>query len=270
MSKKISKPFVIATEGPTVDGRNISRESLIQMAASYNPAIYTANANIEHLLSLDPAGMFSAKGRVLKLSTQETDILGEKKIQLMAVVEVDEAVAAMQAAGKKAFSSMETVANFLNKGFAYLTGLAFTDTPASIATESAKFSANKQSVYAFGGDGVTIEWEEPPPEVKEGESLFSKVKALLSSKDKKADNLFADVGNAVEAVAGSQRDLLEKFAALQAELKTTGEKIAAAETAAAADREAFGALKATLDAEEANPKRPVAAGGAAGTNATDC
>ncbi|MDO8931895.1 MAG: GPO family capsid scaffolding protein [Rhodocyclaceae bacterium] len=267
---KISKPFAIGTEGQTIDGRTIKREWIEQMAAKYDPRVYTANANLEHLLSLSPESLFSAYGPVLSLSTREIDILGEKKLQLVAVVKADDAVVEMQAKGKKAFPSMEVMENFASKGFAYLTGLAFTDTPASLGTETMRFSAAKNSVYSFGGDGITIEWEDDKPQDKIGETLFAKVMGLLSSKDKKADDRFADVGKAVEAVAGSQRDLLEKFAALQAELKTTGEKIAAAETAAAADREAFTALKATLDAEEANPKRPVAAGGAAGTNATDC
>ena len=42
MPKKISKPFVIATEGATVDGRNISRDWLTQMASNYDPKVYTA------------------------------------------------------------------------------------------------------------------------------------------------------------------------------------------------------------------------------------
>lgn len=267
MPKKISKPFVIATEGPTIDGRNISREWLTQMAASYDPKVYTAVANLEHLLSLSPESLFSAQGRVLSLSTQEAEILGEKKLQLTAIVEVDEAVATLQAVGKKAFSSMEVAANFIGKGFAYLTGLAFTDSPASLGTESMKFSANQQSVYSFGGDGITVEFED----VKEttGQSLFAKVMGLLTGRDKKDEDRFADTGKAIEAVAESQRGLLDDFVAQQKEITRLCDQIKASETAATEDRAAFTALKATLDKEPADGKRPAASGGT-GAAVTNC
>lgn len=261
-----SKPFVIATEGPTVDGRNISRDWIIQMAASYDPKVYTAVANLEHLLSMSPESLFSAYGKVVSLATQEATIMGEKKIQLMAVVDVDAAVVSMQKAGKKLFASMEVAANFVGKGVAYLTGLAFTDTPASLGTETMKFSANKQSVYSFDGGGLTIEWEDDKPEAKAGDSLFAKVMALLTGKDKKDADRFADAGKAIEALAGSQRELLDKFAALQTELQAANDKLKAATDA---DRGAFTALKAELDKDPKDGKRPAAAGGA-GANATDC
>ncbi|MDD5175737.1 MAG: GPO family capsid scaffolding protein [Sterolibacterium sp.] len=260
---KVSKPFVIATEGPTIDGRNISREMILQMSAAYDPKVYTAVANLEHLLSFAPDSLFSAYGKVVTLGTQEATILGEKKLQLTAVVEADDAVVAMQKAGKKLFASMEVVANFVGKGIAYLTGLAFTDTPASLGTETMKFSADKQSVYSFDGGGLMIEWEPEKPEAKAGETLFAKVKTLLTGKEKKDEDRFADTGKAIEAVAGAQRDLLDQFAALQTELKTMTATIKV-------DREAFAALKAKLDAEPTDKTRPAAAGGNAGTTATDC
>lgn len=262
---KVSKPFVIATEGPTIDGRNISRDWLLQMAASYDPKVYTAVANLEHLLSLSPESLFSAYGKVVSLATQEGTIMGEKKLQLTAVVEADDAVVAMQKAGKKLFASMEVAANFVGKGVAYLTGLAFTDSPASLGTETMKFSADKQSVYSFDG-GLAIEWETDQPDAKAGDSLFGKVMALITGKDKKDADRFADAGKAIEALAGSQRDLLDKFAALQ----TGIDQIAELKKTTDADRAAFAALKAELDKEPKDGKRPAAAGGTGGANATDC
>lgn len=260
MPKRISKPFVIATEGQTIDGRNISRDWLTQMAANYDPKVYTAVANIEHLLSLAADGMFSAQGRVLSLATQETTLMGEKKLQLLAVVEVDEAVAAMQAAGKKMFSSMEVVSNFVNKGIAYLTGLAFTDKPASLGTEPMKFSAAKDHVYSFGGEGVVIEFEDARETT--GQSLFAKVVGYLSGKDKKDEDRFADHSQAVEAVAASQRDLLDKFAALADQVKSAQ----AAADKAAADLAAF---QTQLDAKPEGERRAPATGGN-GAHVTDC
>lgn len=267
MPKKISKPFAIATEGQTVDGRNIQRDWLTQMAKHYDPKVYTAVANIEHLLSLAPDGMFSAQGRVLSLGTQEADILGEKKLQLTAVVEVDAAVADMQAAGKKAFASMEISPNFANKGIAYLTGLAFTDTPASLGTETMRFSAGKDNVFSFGGDGVVIEFEDAKETT--GEGLFARVMGLLTGKDKKDEDRFADTGKAVEAIAASQRDLLDRFGALPAEFAKLTEKAQAAQAAADKATADLAAFKQQMDETPGGERRKPATGGD-GKPATDC
>lgn len=45
------KRFRIGVEGATTDGREIQREWLEQMAASYNPTVYTALINLEHIKS---------------------------------------------------------------------------------------------------------------------------------------------------------------------------------------------------------------------------
>lgn len=265
----ISKPFVVATEGQTIDGRNISREQIQQMAASYDPKVYTAVANLEHLLSYQPDSVFSAHGKVVKLGTQEADILGEKKLQLTAVVDASDAIVAMQKAGKKAFASIEIAANFLNKGFAYLSGLAFTDTPASIGTESMKFSANKDSIYSFNTE-LEIEFEKEEAQQSAGDSLFSKVKQLLGMKGKNDDSRFSDIGQAVEAVAVSQKELLEKFSAAAAELQAANAKFAELTAAAEKDRAEFAAFKEKVDAmPDGTDHRPAATGGS-GAIKTDC
>lgn len=266
----LSKPFVIATEGPTIDGRNISKEKIIQMAASYDPKVYTAVGNLEHLLSYSPDSLFSAYGKVVKLGTQEADILGEKKTQLTAIVDANDSIVAMQKAGKKAFASIEIAENFLGKGIAYLSGLAFTDTPAAIGTESMKFSATQQNIYSFK-DELSVEFAAEQPSEKAGETLFARVVALLKGDKKDSDSRFSDIGQAVEAIATSQKETLEKFAefsftALRAELDAM-KKADADRTAA------FATLKAEVEKLAAQPnaqgKRPSATGGD-GSAATDC
>lgn len=54
-----AKRFRIGVEGATTDGREIQREWLEQMAASYNPAVYTALINLEHIKSYLPDSTFS-------------------------------------------------------------------------------------------------------------------------------------------------------------------------------------------------------------------
>ena len=44
-----AKRFRIGVEGATTDGRNIERAWLEQMAASYDPQVYTALINLEHI-----------------------------------------------------------------------------------------------------------------------------------------------------------------------------------------------------------------------------
>lgn len=270
----ISKPFVVATEGQTVDGRNISRDEIQQMAAHYDPKVFTANANLEHLLSFSPDSIFSAYGPVLKLSTQETTILGEKRLQLMGVVDANESIVAMQKVGKKAFASIEITKNFLNKGIAYLTGLAFTDTPASVGTESMKFSANAQNVYSFK-DEVEVIFDTEVVKDKTGETLLSKVMGLLGGKDKKDDAKFTDIGAAVEAIAISQKETMEKFAALSAD-KILGELRTEISGLKKTDEERtaeFAKLKTAVETLSALPngqaKRPSATGGD-GKQETDC
>lgn len=270
---QISKPFVAATEGQTIDGRNISRDWIIQMAKNYDPAVYTAVANLEHYLSAAPDSVFSAYGKVLSLSTQEADILGDKKLQLIAVVEASDSIVAVQKSGKKAFASIEVTPNFINKGIAYLTGLAFTDTPASVGTETMKFSAfsgGKENVYAFAS-AIAIEFEDEKPTTdKTGETLLGRVKDLLTGKGKKDESRFADIGQAVEAIAAAQKELMDKFAASSADLKKTTALLAAATAAADAARKNLADFKASVEKMSDGTKpRPTATGGKDAA-VTDC
>lgn len=268
----LSKPFVIATAGPTIDGRNISPEWLTQMARNYDPKVYTAVANLEHFLSCLPDSQFCSYGKVVSLSTQETEILGEKKLQLLAVVDVSPELAALQKVGKKSFASMEVLNNFIGKGVAYLSGLAFTDKPASIGTEALKFSvAGAPGERYCTEQEVEIEFAQAAaPAASPGDTLFAKVKALLGLDKKDADARFADQSSAIEAVAISQKELLATFARIEKEMADMGAAVTL-NAAALADRaKEFAALESRLTQEgDGTPNRPPATGS---TNAvkTDC
>lgn len=265
----LSKPFVIATEGPTVDGRNISRQWIADMAKSYDPKVYTAVANLEHFLSSLPDGIFKAYGKVMSLSTQEAELMGEKKLQLLAVVDASEDIIALQKKGQKAFASIEVLNNFIGKGLTYLGGMAFTDTPASIGTESMQFSFGGApgERYACQSE-VAIEFEEEnKPNL--GEQLFAKVKALLVGEKKDTDARFTDQAQAVEAVAQSQSDMLKVFGDMNKVVKQLEQQVASLGTSVKENADAFSALEARLGSESGTPARPPAAGGD-GTIKTDC
>lgn len=63
-----SKRFRIAVEGATTDGRNISREWLTQMAKNYNPSVYGARVNLEHIKGYHPDSSFRRFGDVTGLT----------------------------------------------------------------------------------------------------------------------------------------------------------------------------------------------------------
>ncbi|GHU34874.1 phage capsid protein [Betaproteobacteria bacterium] len=277
MPKK-SRPFVVATEGNTIDGRHISRDWLMQMAANYQPEIYTAVVNLEHILSLSPDSTFSSYGKVISLATREAEIFGQKRLQLTAVVEASEDAVTMQMAGKKCFASMEVVPNFTGMGAAYLTGLALTDKPASLGTEKMRFSAftgdEKNQVYASNAEtelqfDAADEGKPDTPAADKGESMFARVKELLGLAGKTHDTRFADQAQAIETLAQSQKELLaaakvagENMAALLAALKLTA-------TGFDAMKEDVAALKLALSKIDPAPPRPSAPGGA-GAVKTDC
>ncbi|MBI2306085.1 MAG: GPO family capsid scaffolding protein [Rhodocyclales bacterium] len=259
----LSKPFVIATEGPTIDGRNISRQWIADMAKNYDPKVYTAVANLEHFLSSLPDGIFKAYGKVVSLSTQEAELMGEKKLQLLAVVDASEELVALQKKGQKAFSSMEVLNNFIGKGVAYLSGLAFTDSPASIGTESMQFSLGGTAGERFASQSETaIEFEEQAPAASLGDTLFAKVKGLLGFEKKAADDRFADHGKAIEAIATSQRDTLAAFSKIEKEMAEMGAAVKLNADALKARADEFAALEAKLATTDGDKsKRPAATGG---------
>ena len=266
----ISKPFVIATSGPTIDGRTITPEWITQMAANYDPKVYTAVANLEHYLSSLPDSIFGAYGKVVSLSKQEVEILGEKRLQLLAVVDANDQLVNLQKVGKKAFCSMEVLNNFVGQGVAYLSGLAFTDTPASIGTESMKFSLSGApgERFSFAGE-IELEFE-AIQKVSPGDALFAKVKELLSFGRKDSDARFSDVGMAVEAVALSQKNAIETLARLETMVQDYTETLNRIDSDLSDSRKDFTALQAALDkTEDGSRKRSVATGGN-GQVTTDC
>ena len=126
----------VAMEGPTIDGREISAAHIAEMAESYNPDIYGARIWVEHLRTFLPEGTFQAYGDVRALKADTID----GKAVLLAEIEPTDALRALNRARQKIFTSVEITDNFADSGKAYLTGLAVTDSPASLGTQALKFS----------------------------------------------------------------------------------------------------------------------------------
>jgi hypothetical protein len=139
-----TKPFLLATAGSTVDGRDIDDKFLKEMASSYNPKTYGARLNIEHIRGATGQAPFRAFGDVLELSTAEVDVdfngKTEKRLGLFGTFDITEEAKSLNDASQKVYPSIEIEPNFGGKGFAYLMGCALTDSPASIATERLQFN----------------------------------------------------------------------------------------------------------------------------------
>ncbi|WP_318389646.1 GPO family capsid scaffolding protein [Enterobacter sp.] len=220
MAKK-SKRFRIGVEGATTDGRTIERVWLTQMAANYNPQVYTAVINMEHIKGYTPDSAFRRFGIVDKVEAEEiADGPLKGKMALYGWITPTDELVSMTAKLQKIFTSMEVNPKFSDTGEAYLVGLAVTDDPASLGTEMLQFSATAQhnplarrkldeGNLFTAAEETLFEFEEAP---EEKPTLFTRVKELLTRKSADDKANFADVHQAVEEVAGAHQMLSEGLA----------------------------------------------------------
>lgn len=251
-----AKRFRIGVEGATTDGREIQREWLEQMAASYNPAVYTALINLEHIKSYMPESTFNRYGRVAALVAEEIQNGPLKgKMALYADVEPTSSLVELVKKGQKLFTSMEVSPKFADTGKAYLVGLAATDDPASLGTEMLTFSAsaarnplanrkqNPENLFT-AAEETLIELEETQGEKP---SLFARVTALFTKKEQTDDALFSDVHKAVELVATEQQNLSERT---DKSLSDQDARISELETSLQEQQSAFAELQQQLSRED--------------------
>lgn len=271
-----SKWTRIAVEGATTDGRNIDRTWIEDMAAQYNPNTYGARLNCEHIKWAWPGGEFGAYGDVLALKTEEVDIGGSKKLALLAQIEPNEALLALNKAGQKVYTSIEVQPKFADTGKAYLVGLAITDSPASLGTEALSFSAthgnlanrkqDKDNLFS-AAEEAQLEFEE----VTDQPGMFAALKlsiGALINKGKEKEGMdatnFADLGEALQS--------LLTFSTQQAEAASkSAEALAALQQQYTALEKDLGELKTTLGKTQDHnqQKRPVVTGGDSAV-VTDC
>ena len=143
-----SKFFRVATEGATTDGREIQRSWIEQMAKNFKRETYGARVWLEHMRGMLPESSFAALGDVLAVEARPVE---DGKLALFAQIEALPALVAMNKAKQKIYTSIEVDPNFAKTGEAYLTGLAVTDSPASLGTEVLKFAAGNPDASPFKG-----------------------------------------------------------------------------------------------------------------------
>lgn len=126
----------IATEGDTVDNRNISAQWLNEMAGAYNPDFYTAMIWPEHKRTDD------AMGHVIALKAEK--VAGKTK--LFAVLKPSRQLQLLNSMGQYQFCSIEPWPDFAGTGKHYLIGLGVTNQPASTGTTQMQFSQGKRII----------------------------------------------------------------------------------------------------------------------------
>jgi hypothetical protein len=270
-----AKIFRVATEGATTDGRNIERAWIQEMADSYDPKKYGARIWMEHLRGYTPDSTFRAYGDVLSLSTKEVD----GKLALFAeIAPLPDLVAMTTKAKQKIYTSIEVTPKFADTGKAYLTGLAVTDTPASLGTEVLEFAAQKPEANPFKGRkshadalfSVAVEQEmsfEPEASDDSAKKFTDRIKDLVakfSGKARSDDERFGAVEEGFTAVTEQftkHADAIAKVEKASADNTTELEKF----------RGELAEVRKHLDNTDANKhsQRPSATGGN-GQQLTDC
>lgn len=133
-----SKFFRVATEGASTDGREIQRSWIEQMAKNFNRATYAARVWLEHYRGTVPGGPFDALGDVIAVEARTVE---DGKLALFAQIEPLPTLVEMNKKKQKLYTSIEVHPEFADSGEAYLSGLAVTDSPASLGTEMLAFAA---------------------------------------------------------------------------------------------------------------------------------
>jgi len=277
-----AKRFRIAVEGATTDGREISRDWISQMAANYDPAVYGARINMEHIRGYAADSTFRRFGDVTAVEAEEiADGALKGKLALFGWIDPTPELVELTRSRQKIYTSIEVNPTFADTGEAYLVGLAVTDDPASLGTEILSFSAtakanplasrkqDRGNLFTAAEETV-IEFEDvadPAP------SLLARISAMFTGQKKASGEQFADVGAAVTAVAEqvqlNAESQAQKLSALESAL--TG-RLEAIEQQAGEDRAAFAALQGQLETTDGSfSRRPAATGSdpKAGTQ-TDC
>lgn len=273
-----SKRFRIAVEGATTDGRNISREWLTQMAKNYNPSVYGARVNLEHIKGYHPDSSFRRFGDVTGLTAEEiTEGPLAGKMALYGDIAPTADLVEMVKQAQKVYTSIEVNPKFADTGEAYLIGLAVTDDPASLGTEylafSASASANPLANRKQHKDNLFTAAEEALIEFVEQEDqkpgLLTRITAMFAKRNANDDARFSNVNQAVELVAGEVQNLSDSVT----RLNTNAEKVPALESQITALTKQLNDLQTNLSKQDRNQKfRPLTPGGGGESNGekTDC
>jgi len=285
------KFFRVALEGDTTDGRKISRQDIIDCAETFNRDLYGVRVNLEHFRGLVPGGPFDMLGDVVAVKAQEDEIdvggVKQKAMGLYAQIEPLPALAELNKAKQKIYTSVEIGQNCRGTGKAYLVGLAATDSPASFGTHILQFAAQHPDYFAArkaAPENLLVQAHEVPAEAFAADlaaqnpdptGIFASIKSLIDKFTPGAapaaePDPAADPAPAAEPPAADPS--ITALATLVGQLAATTQAFIAQTTGTHAKLSAdLEALKTTLESTPSGTftPRPVATGGEGGAR-TDC
>ncbi|QXT36830.1 GPO family capsid scaffolding protein [Sphingomonas sanguinis] len=251
-----SKFFRAFVEGNTIsDGRTITAAMIDEIVATFNRDTYSPRINVEHIAGYSPEPPFNGYGDVYAVKAQDDDITvagkTEKRRALYVQVDANDQLLNLAATDQKPYPSVELTPSYAGCGKTGIVGLAFTDNPASIATQRLQFSRSAPGTFhAHGAEAVALEFDAAPIDVTKPDgaianffnTLASKFGRPVEEKPKEEpkpkpqpanDNAF-DAGNfatevgktvaqsiaaAMKPVTDAHAKLAEDFSALQAKLE---------------------------------------------------
>ncbi|MEZ9339948.1 GPO family capsid scaffolding protein [Vibrio splendidus] len=143
---------IVATEGATVDGRQISANQIKEMGESYSPELYGALIWPEHSRSHWNVFEGNNWGEVPEVKAEKR----AGKFRLLAKITPNELLLTANKKGQKLYTSIEMHPDFQGTGRAYLIGLAVTDSPASTGTTRLKFSRQDGETQEIETDSLEL------------------------------------------------------------------------------------------------------------------
>lgn len=248
-----SKMFRAFVEGQTIsDGRVVTADMIDQCVETFSLETYTPGINIEHLSGFSPEPPFNRYGDVIAVRAQTDDITiagkTEKRRALYAQVDALDQLTALAEKGQKPFPSVELTPDYAGTSKVGLVAMAFTDNPASIATQKLSFSRSAPgTVFSTGTEPVTLEFEAKPVEsagiadaIRAG---FAGVAAMFRTEPEKpkeepkkpandnfdpaafatalGESMSATIVAVIKPVTDAQAQMQNDFAALRTRLETT-------------------------------------------------
>lgn len=213
MSQLITDWLCIATEGDTVDRRELKREWLIDAAETYDPELYAALIWPEHERD------YGNGGSVKEVMWQEGE---DGLVRLYAKISPNISLIEANNRDQLIYFSVELTedGDFRGTGRSYLEGLGATDSPASVGTTRMRFSKRKNLksgsyCYRFGRDGKV----KRESEMKDWQKLFGIKKKKFAEEDITGDEPQAD--DKLQALAEALNDLESRVTAIEAQLEST-------------------------------------------------
>ncbi len=205
----------IATEGETVDKRELTRKMLIDAAETYDPEnMYTALLWPEH------ERCFGNAGEVLEVDWAEDDA---GRVKLFARLCPSTDLIRANRDGQLLFTSVELTpdGNYRSTGRYYLEGLGVTNEPASVGTTRMRFNKRKNNYFIGNSVPLVIN------EVKEMK-MAGKIKAksgwrsMFSLEDETTTQEDAPQGSdQLQALAEALAALENRVAALETKTEAT-------------------------------------------------